>query len=336
MAALGGNASMVGDVLFTVTNGASVLVCLLAAILVFALRLHRSVVYRLALYQVLAALAFAMVDSLQIIFINYQYNPKVYGRVCTLVGWLVTYTEWLKLVFTVCVTFHLFCFGALHKNLKKFEVLYVTISLLVPALVAAVPLITHTYGSGPLGTVCYIFVSNDSYKSNVAFAERIALWDGPALVILLAASVAMAVMVIKLARRVCKKRSTTESDTDVDHDQFWKAIKHLLPLATFPVLFFIFVIPGLIFDFHTAQTGEPNMYLATAVLIFVSMWSMASGASLLIHISVARLWHGKSVSHKPVKRDLDQCERSTNHADTVSYVNSNTSFHPQISSFADE
>ena len=260
----------------------------------------------------------------------------VYGRACTLVGWLVTYTEWLKLAFTVCVTFHLFCFGALYKNLKRFELLYVVISLLVPAVVAAVPLITHTYGSGLLGTVCYIFVSNDSNNSNVAFIERIALWDGPALVILLAASIAMAVMVIKLAYRVCKRWNPTESNANADHNQFWKALRHLLPLATFPVLFFIFVIPGLVFDFHTAKTGAPNLTLATIVLIFVSMWSMASGASLIIHISVAHLWLGRRVSHNPINKGLDQSEICTIHKDTVSYVNSNTSFHPRKNSIIDE
>lgn len=333
MASSGGNAST-GDIIFTVTNGASVLVCLVATVLVFALGLHRSVVYRLALYQVLAALSFALVDSLQIIFINSQDNPAVYGRLCTFVGWLVTYTEWLKLVFTVCVTFHLFCFGALHKNLKRFEPLYVAISMLVPAFVAAIPLITHTYGSGPLGSVCYIFVSNDS--NNVAFIERIALWDGPALVILLVASISMAVMVTRLALRVCSKSGWSESYAQGDHDQFWKALKHLMPLAVFPVLFFVFVIPGLIFDFHTALTGAPNVTLATVVLVFVSMWSMASGTSLIIHILVARLWRGRKASRK-IKTEHKQSEwPQTINLDAVSQTNCNTTSYEPKCSLSDE
>ena len=79
-------------------------------------------------------------------------------------------------------------------------------------------------------SVCYIYAFND-----VASIERFALWDGPAVIILLAASTAMVVMVIKLTGRVCL-RSTYEPITD--GDQFWKALKQLLPLAVFPIFVF--------------------------------------------------------------------------------------------------
>ena len=117
-------------IVFTTAESISVIVCLLAAIVVFALKLHKKVVYRLALYQVLASLAFATVSTLQVIFINFNNNPEAYGRVCTAVGWFVVYSFWMKLLFTSWVTFHLFCFAILHKNLKKLEVLYVVTSLL--------------------------------------------------------------------------------------------------------------------------------------------------------------------------------------------------------------
>ena len=73
------------------------------------------------------------------------------------------------------VTFHLFCFAVFQKNLKKLEVLYVVTSLLVPAVIAAVPLITNSYGHSPDGAVCYMYAENEA-----AFIERFALWDGPA------------------------------------------------------------------------------------------------------------------------------------------------------------
>ena len=80
------------EIAFTTINSASVLVCLVAAILVFVLKLHTRLVYRLALYQVLASLFFAMVETLQIIFVNYTRNPDIYGRLCTALGWFVMYT----------------------------------------------------------------------------------------------------------------------------------------------------------------------------------------------------------------------------------------------------
>ena len=99
------------------------------------------------------------------------------------------------------VVFHLFCFAVLHKNLKKLEVLYVVTSLLVPVVIAAVPLVTHSYGLNPDGDVCNIYAN-----TSVAFIERLALWDGPAMLMLIAASAAMVVMVIKLAIQVCGRR----------------------------------------------------------------------------------------------------------------------------------
>ena len=105
----------------TITNSVSVLVCLLAAFLVFRLKLHRATVYRLALYQVLSSLALGIAEVFQILFVNYSKNPVVYDRVCVAIGWMIVYTQWVKVLFTAWVTFHLFCFAVLHKNFKKYE-----------------------------------------------------------------------------------------------------------------------------------------------------------------------------------------------------------------------
>ena len=275
---------------FASSNGISVLVCLLAAILVLRLKLYKTLVYRLALYQVLSALVMASVGAMGVMFINYDESPIIYGHICTAIGLLQVYTEWTKLLFTMWVTFHLFCFAVLHKNLKKLEVLYVVTSLLVPALIAIVPLVTHSYGLNTDGNICNIYAN-----TSVAFIERLALWDGPAMLMLIAASIAMVVMVIKLASQVCR-RSMYESITD--GDQFWKALKQLLPLATFPMLFFIFEIPVLVFHVYTTQHSTGNMGMMISATVVFSLWSTASGATVIIHISVARICGRK---RKPTK-----------------------------------
>ena len=286
--------NILNHAIFAVANGVSVVVCLLAVILVLRLNLYKTIVYRLALYQVLSALVLASVVVMEVVFINYDESPIIYGRVCTAIGLLLTYTEWTKLLFTMWVTFHLFCFAVLHKNLKKLEVLYVVTSLLVPALIAIVPLVTHAYGLNSDGVVCYIYAN-----TSVAFIERLALWDGPAMLMLIAASTAMVVMVIKLASQVFR-RSKYEPITD--GDQFWKAVKQLLPLATFPILFLIFEIPILIFHINTTQHSTPNEgMLISGPGVTSSLWSMASGATVIIHISVARICGRK---RKPIKPNV--------------------------------
>lgn len=176
--------SILNHAVFASANGVSLIVCLLAAILVLRLKLYRSLVYRLAFYQILSALVVSMVqDAMQVVLIVYDETPDIYGRICTAIGFLVEYTIWVKLLFTVWVTFHLFCFGVLHKNLRKLEVLYVVSSLLIPAVPAIIPLATHAYGLSPDDTICYIYAN-----TSVAFDERLALWDGPAMFMLAAAS----------------------------------------------------------------------------------------------------------------------------------------------------
>ena len=310
----GVSTSILNHAVLAVANGVSVLVCLLAAILLCCLMLYKKLVYRLALYQVLSALAMASVGAMQVVFINYDESPNMYGHVCTAIGFLWLYSQWTKLLFTMWVTFHLFCFAVLHKNLKKLEVLYVVTSLLVPALIVAVPLITHTYGLSPGGNACYIYAN-----TSVAFIERLALWDGPAMLMLIAASTAMVVMVAKLTSQVCR-RSKYEPITD--GDQFTKALKQLLPLAAFPMLFFIFAIPVLILHIYTIQYSTPNEGIVISANTCVSLWSMVSGATVIIHISVVRIC-GRKHKHTKQVNVSDSHRLVTKH---VATANSATRF----------
>ena len=276
------------DILFSAVNCVSVIICLLAAILVFAIKLHKTVVYRMALYQVLAALAFAMAELSEIMFFDYQSNPDVYGPLCIANVWFIIYFMWMKLLLTTWITFHLFCFAVLHKNLKKFEVLYVVTSLLVPAVVASIPLTTHSYGYSPI-TGCFIPVYYANYTYDDAAIEAFALWDGPSMSILFAASIAMVVMVIKLTYHVCW-RVKHDRITRGDRDQFQKALKQLLPLAAFPVLFFVLIIPMFVYDtFYYFITPTPNAQLEVAYVAFLYLWTISSGGTLIVHITVAQL-----------------------------------------------
>ena len=311
-----------------VTNSVSILVCLLAALLVFGLKLHKKLVYRLALYQVLAALVFSVAQMLQIIMVDYRSNPEIYGSICIAIAFFVMYCQWMKLVSTMWVTFHLFCFAVLHKNLKKLEVLYIVTSLLVPAVVASVPLVTHSYGYSLVGG-CYVPVYANNNTLLVAEIETVALWDGPAIVVLFAASTAMFVMMIKLAHRVCW-RFKNEPTSDVD--QNWNALKQLLPLAVFPIMFFVFIIPVFVYDiYYSFITPMPNNGLVISAYTFVILWSMVSGLTLLVHIFVIRLPVWCRHRHNVVKQVSSYRENGlsidrTVELESVSRVNSATSF----------
>ena len=227
-------------------------------------------------------MAFATVEVFQVIFLNYDKNREVYGRLCTAIGLLSMYTRWTKLLSTLWVTLHIFCFGVLRKDLKKYEVWYVVTSLLLPCVMAVVPLITNTYQLSPFHSYCYVYQKNDSYT--VELVEKLVLWDAPALIILLAASTTMVVLVIKIVKIVCRRLKYKPL---ADGDQYWKALKELLPLAAFPVLFFVFVIPTVIFHIDTS-VGKPSDALTIISILSLSLWSLASGVTLIVHLSVAK------------------------------------------------
>ena len=203
---------------------------------------------------------------------------------------VVLYSEWMKLLITMWVTFliHLVCFGVFHKNMKKLEVVYVVTSLLVPAMIAIVPLTTHTYGLTELGT-CWIADGNDSSLSGTVTIEWFALWYGPAMVMLFVASTAMVVMVLKLTHRICWRRMYGQL---TGGDRFSEALKQLLPLATFPILFFVFMVPSLVHYIFQATnpSAADNKTQSLATVISFSLWGMSSGVTLIIHICAARFY----------------------------------------------
>lgn len=191
-------------------------------------------------------------------------------------------------------------------------------SLLVPAVMAAVPAITNTYGLSPLGG-CYVYVQNDSHS--IALIERFALWDGPAMAVLLVASAAMVVMVTALARIVCRR---FKYEPMLEGDQFWKALRQLLPLAIFPMLFLMFMLPVFAVHVQLAQTPSLGRPLTLAASVFLVLWSMTSGAVLIAHIITVRclskqksklsitqrntenvLFHPTKYSHKTVMYDCN-------------------------------
>ena len=150
----------------------------------------------------------------------------------------------------------------------------------MPAVIAVVPLTTHSYRLSPYNSICYI---ENSSSSQVELIENLALWDLPAMVILVVLSIGMVVMVIKLAHRACW-RSNYEPITE--GDLFQKALNQLLPLAAFPILFFVCIIPELILHIFEDDSATPGKSVLTVELIFISIWSMASGVTLLIHLCV--------------------------------------------------
>ena len=112
----------------------SALTCLVTLILVCVLELHKTLVYRLAMYQVLSAMGFSILRiaaAVSLFICNIDYLLVVITAL--LLGSMV-----MKLMFTVWIVVHLFALAVFHKKLQRLEPLYVASSLLIPLMVIAV------------------------------------------------------------------------------------------------------------------------------------------------------------------------------------------------------
>ena len=259
-------------------------------------KLYRHFAYRLALYQVLAALAFGVVCSIEASFVNFNNDPVTYSRACKAIASVFFCLEWVKLMFTNCVTFHLFCFAVLNKNFKRLELLYVLSSLLVSVALASIPFATQSYGRS--GAWCWIQDWKNNCPSEIFEAgnvETFALWYGPAFCLLLFDSIAMVVMGIVLT---CRAHQTAESS---DHLQILpsnkahkNALNQMLPLMAYPVIFFVFIVGMFSYRLYNASPRPPNYLLLKATAVLSPGVGLAAGFVLLMHITVAKCKTGSS------------------------------------------
>ncbi|KAL5497348.1 hypothetical protein EMCRGX_G013809 [Ephydatia muelleri] len=267
------------------TGVASVLLCAVAIVLVLVLRLYRSLVYRLAVYQVLAAFLYGIVCALQIILKDDNYQ-RANTSLCQAIAFLMLYFQWVKLMFTIWVTAHLFFYAVFYKNLKKWELVYVLSSVLVPIVIAIVPFTTGSYGLA--GAWCWVQNWKSDCPLNISTSgviEQFTLWYGPALVFYVIDSVAVVVMAIVLIRRAC------QHSQEIKWRQHKEALTQMLPLLAYPITYTILLLVPIATRVHNARSHDPSTLdynLLGTTGTCMSLWGLAAGASLLIHICVMK------------------------------------------------
>ena len=288
------------------TGMASMVTCFIAISMVVLLRLYKKFAYRLALYQVLAALFFSLTLSLELLALHYQSKSMYFRRVCEAVGFLTQYSTWVKLMFTACLTFHLFCLAVFFKNFVKLEVVYVLISVFSPLLHVWIPFIKHSFGMS--GAWCWIRGWKDDCareKYTLGLIEQFALWYGPFFLVALVDALAIVVMVVMLAIRASKeKRCSSVSDMEPllnqARDQKKEALKQLLPLLIYPLLFLMLILFALVDRMYGALAKSASYPLAIIHAVFGLSWGLFAGLALILHLCLLKEWSKKKrkwVSH---------------------------------------
>ena len=278
----------------------SLIMCLIAVSLVFCLRLYKTFTYRLAMYQILSSLCLSAVEASYLTLLNY--NGDIYYQIaCKTTAFLVEYFLWIKLLFTICLIFHLFCLAVCLKNFRRLEIGYVLFSILFPLLYTWIPFIHNSFGVAPAW--CWIRDWKDdcaTQKYLEGIIEQFVLWYGPLFVSLTLSVVAVFTILIVLAQRAYTNKNPELECLIENHErnQNKKAMKELLPLLAYPVIFYILALFSLINRVYSAISSNASFELALVHSITTSLWGFCSSWALIIHILVMRLLKKRRVQLK--------------------------------------
>ena len=278
-------------------NGIGVVICAIAIILTFFFRLHKLLIYRLSIYQVSSAMAYGMCSALTVIeYVTMPANnTTLWTSVCYASAYLGTYIVLVKLFFTIIISVHLFVFAVCYKNLKL-ETCYVVTSLVVPAAMAAVPFITHTYGQQDFrGPWCWIQEESTGCPPKTVWPGVIEVYSltyGPITVSLLVVTLLVGVMLgVLLCRVHCRvSRTSTKNKT---------AIRQMLPLVAYPIIFYLLMSISMVKYIYDAMGLSKEKIVLKYVDRFLYggiIW--AAGLTLLVHILVVLWLEKKTVRYR--------------------------------------
>ena len=273
------------------TGFISFIMCLIAVSLVFCMRLHKYFTYRLAMYQILSSLCLSLVEMSFLSLLNYDGDVVYYQVACKTTSFLIEYFTWIKLLFTTSLVFHLFCLAVCLKNFQKLEIVYVLLPILFPCLFSWIPFIHNSYGVA--GAWCWI----RDWKDNCAtekyvegIIEQFVLWYGPFTISLTLSVVAVFIILIVLAWRTYASRNKEYEHLIENHErnQNKKAMKELLPLLAYPVIFYVLCLFPLIDRVYNAISSNAQFELSFGHALTESLWGFCSSWALIIHILVMK------------------------------------------------
>lgn len=266
-------------------SGVSIVTCLLSIILVVCLQLHRQFTYRAALYQVVAALLFALGLLLDTIFaILMNSNRYMYQRPCEFAAFLIQFFFWLKILFVSLIVVHLFLFAIVYKNIRKFEIIYVCSSVIISLVIASVPFATNTYGVA--GSWCWIKNWKNDCPSQVLIdgvIEQFSTMYGPGFLLLTVDSAVALTIVLILATRSRRTQTSIMSSTRHQHSE---ALKQIVPLLAYPILFLLLFLPAFANRIYGATPQKPSTALMFIAVVCIASWGWVAGITLIAHIGV--------------------------------------------------
>ena len=270
------------------TGGAAVLVCLLATVLVLVTRLHTTLASRLALYHVLTGLISGIACVCQILSVLYYDEPvSAIHAGCTAIAFLLHYSLWMKLCFNVWTILYLFSYAVCYRSPKKLEVVCVSTSLVIPAVISAIPVATRSYGLTEAW--CWIKSGNECSSDpdrdlKGLTMQSLVLWNAPAAGMLALGLFSVLAVVIILACRTYLEKIDRERAILVIKKSTinTSALNQILPLLVNIVTWCLLGIPSMLNRVY----GGHSVIIMLADALCTPAWSMAAGVTMVIHVTL--------------------------------------------------
>ncbi|KAL5481812.1 hypothetical protein EMCRGX_G022058 [Ephydatia muelleri] len=286
----------------------SMATCTAAIVMLVVLKLHTQVIYRLAGYQVLCAFFWNISTSLILTELRTDEsgnsssvavsgaNTTSSSLGCKIIGFLIVYAMWVKLLFALCLTVHLFSYAVCHVRMEKREWLYVIVSVFFPLLYTWVPFVTKDYGSN--GVWCFISGTTSPV------VEEFTLYYGPLMFLMSFNLVVLfgTVAFLKL-RAVFHNHSVMSSSLSNPYESARKRLVYIKPLLVYPLLLFVMAIFPFVYRVLAARdiSYQRNIHFAMATAVIGASVGFIAGSILMIHMCYSHLMGRKK---EPVESEV--------------------------------
>ena len=258
---------------------------------------HRVFSLRLVLYSLTAALILSGIRVVQIV-------ERVLDELCVPLAFLEEYVLWVKIAFTCWITFYLFILTVCSCNPSQNcqEMVYVSVSVLLPLPFACVPFATNSYGLA--GAWCWIMATDDDCNALVAgVVEQFALTFVPLLVITAFDIPAIVVIVCILCKRAWSYDREHRNPL-LPKQNHRAALKEVLPLIAYPIIFHALSFIAIANRTERAITGQSPFGLVYVQSMIEPMWGLLASITMLIHLCVLGK-HKRENVHAP---SFTECE----------------------------
>ena len=234
----------------------------MAVALTVYLKLHKKLLYRLVMYQVLAGVVYG------IFFLLHPTTRNGDASALQVVGVesIILFAAGVKLLFGVCLTVHIYILAVAQRKFSKLESMYIGSSMIVPLAVTAV----------------YFGMNYSKCTDSTMNYWNIAIICSAAAVLIGTIVGAMRILVVVVMRAVTLGgRFAVQSRFERQHK---KAACEMLPLFAYHIIFLAHVLAVLCLLIWFR--GEISSDKSIEVIVLESLWGLVACLTFLVHLVV--------------------------------------------------